>query len=102
MAEGDFWSDQGRANATIQTLKALKAQRTPIEQFEHGLRDLTELLGLTAADDHASLEHLAKDVTSLEGQLGRLEIQRLLGGEVDAKHAILSVHSGAGGTESCD
>ena len=102
MAEGDFWSDQDRANATIQSLKAFKAQRTPIEQFERGLTDLTELLGLTDADDQASLSHLAKDVASLEDQLGRLEIQRLLGGEVDAKHAILSVHSGAGGTESCD
>ena len=102
MAQGDFWADQDRANTTIQSLKALKAQRTPIEQFEHGLNDLTELLGLTDADDQASLSHLAKDVASLEDQLGRLEIQRLLGGEVDAKHAILSVHSGAGGTESCD
>ena len=102
MAQGDFWLDQGRANRTIQTLKALKAQRTPIEQFERGLRDLTELLGLIEADDHASLDHLAKDVATLEAQLGQLEIQRLLGHELDSKNAILAVHSGAGGTESCD
>ena len=102
MAQGDFWSDQPRANQTIQVLKSLKAQRTPIEQFEQGLRDLTELLGLTDADDQSSLSHLAKDVTSLERLLGQLEIQRLLGDEQDSKHAILAVHSGAGGTESCD
>ena len=102
MAQGGFWSDQQRANQTIQVLKVLKAQRTPIEQFEHGVRDLTELLGLTEADDQGSLRHLAQDLAALEGLLDRLEIQRLLGGDQDSKHAILAVHSGAGGTESCD
>ena len=102
MAQGDFWSDQTRANQTIQILKTLKAQRTPIEQFERGLRDLTELLALLDPDDRASFDHLTKDVAALETQCGQLEIQRLLGGELDSKHAILAVHSGAGGTESCD
>ena len=102
MAQGDFWADQARANRTIQTLKSLKARRTPIEQFEQGLRDAAELLTLTDPVDQASLQQLAQDVTALEAQLGTLEVQRLLGGELDGKHAILSIHSGAGGTESCD
>ena len=102
MAQGGFWSDQDRANRTIQALKTLKAQRTPLEHLERGLHDLTELLALTDPDDHASLAQLGQDIALLKTQLDRLEIQRLLGGEVDSKHAILSVHSGAGGTESCD
>jgi len=102
MARGDFWSDQARTNQTIHTLKALKAQRTPIEQLEHGLRDLTELVGLVDAEDQTSLTHLAKDLASLEAQLSQLEVRRLLGGDLDRNHAILSVHAGAGGTESCD
>ena len=102
MSASDFWSDQSRANQTIQTLKALKQQRAPIEQFQQGLRDLTELVKLTDAQDQSSIEQLIKDVAGLESQFGRLEIQRLLGGDVDSKDAIFSVHSGAGGTESCD
>jgi peptide chain release factor 2 len=102
MARGDFWSDQERANQTIQTLKALKQQRSPIDQFQQGLRDLIELLALTQEDERSSIGQLANDLTALEGQLDRLEIQRLLGKELDGKHAIVSVHSGAGGTESCD
>jgi peptide chain release factor 2 len=102
MADAGFWSQQDRANQTILTLKALKAQRSPIEQFERGLRDLTELVGLTDASDHASLAQLSTEAAGLERLLSQLEIQRLLGGEVDGKHAILAVHSGAGGTESCD
>jgi len=102
MAQGDFWSNQERANRTIQTLKSLKAQRDPIQRFQQGLHDLTELLSLTDPGDHAALDQLTRDLSGLEHQFGRLEIQRLLGGAVDSKHAILSVHSGAGGTESCD
>ena len=102
MSAGDFWSDQARANQTIQTLKLLKQQRSPIERFQQGLRDLTELLSFTDPNDRPSIDQLAKDLGALETQLGQLEIQRLLGGELDSKHAILAVHSGAGGTESCD
>jgi len=102
MAQADFWSDQDRANQTIQRLKALKSQRDPVLHFQQGLRDLTELLELTDAGDQASLSHLTKDLTDLEQRFSRLEVKRLLGGEVDAKHAIVAVHSGAGGTESCD
>ena len=102
MAQGDFWSDQTRANQTIQTLKTLTAQRNPIVQFELGLHDLTELVRLTDPSDQASLAQLTRDVAALEAQLGQLEIKRLLGTGVDSKHAILSIHSGAGGTESCD
>ncbi len=102
MAQGDFWSDQDRANQTIQRLKALKAQRTPNEQFQHGLHDLTELSELVDPQDQVSLDHLTKDLISLEGQFAQLEIQRLLSNDVDSKNAILAVHSGAGGTESCD
>jgi len=102
MGQGDFWSDQARASQTIQTLKALKAKRTPIEQFQQNLHDLAELLPLTDPEDHASVAQLSKDVASLETQFAQLEIQQLLASEVDSKNAIFTVHSGAGGTESCD
>ncbi len=102
MAQGDFWSRQDRANQAVQRLKALKAQRTPIEQVDHGLRELGEFLGLVEPDDLASLDQLARDLAALERQLGQLEITRLLGEDVDGKNAILAVHAGAGGTESCD
>jgi len=102
MGLADFWSDQERANQTIQTLKALKAQRDPILQVTRSASDLSELLALTDSQDSASIDQLAKDLTALEEQLARLEVQRLLGGERDAHNAILSVHAGAGGTESCD
>ena len=102
MAEASFWDDQVNAQATVQALKAFKARRDPIDAFQRSLHDTTELLTLVDEHDAASLLHLTADVAALEGECERLELQRLLGGEADPKNAILSIHSGAGGTESCD
>ena len=102
MAQPDFWADQDRANQTVQRLKALKARQGPAETVARDLKDAAELLSLTDAGDQASLEHLARDISSLEQRLAQLEIQRLLGGDRDPKPAIVSLHAGAGGTESCD
>ncbi len=102
MAESDFWSDQQQANQIIQTLKTLKAQRAPVEQFERGLADTTELLSLTDPEDQQSLTHLLQEAAGLESLYSQLEVRQLLGGQMDPKNAILAIHSGAGGTESCD
>lgn len=102
MAQPDFWLNSDQANATIRTLKALKAQRAPIESFQRLLSDSAELLSLVDPHDTESQDQLAEEASKLETELERLEIQRLLGGEADAKNAIVSIHSGAGGTESCD
>ena len=102
MAQGDFWANQEQAGRTIQALKSLKAQRAPIKQFQRGLHDLDELLGLIEPHDQPSITQLARDLEALERLLAQLQVQRLLGHDIDSKHAILSVHSGAGGTESCD
>ena len=102
MADGQFWADQAKAQQTVQTLKSLKARLAPVESFQHGLRDADELLSLVDAHDSASLKQLAQELSALERQLDRLETQRLLGDERDPKPAIVSLHAGAGGTESCD
>ena len=61
MAQGDFWSDQERANKTIQALKGFKAQHHPLLQFQQGLTDAAELLALTDPADTSSLKALATD-----------------------------------------
>jgi len=102
MADSTFWADQASAQASIQLLKSLKARQTPIEAFQRALHDVEELLSLVDPHDTASLDQLASDLTTLERQLEQLEFQRLLGDEQDPKNAIVSIHAGAGGTESCD
>lgn len=53
-------------------------------------------------DDRTALEEFSVQARELGRDLGRLEFLRKLGGEDDRCSALLSVHSGAGGTESCD
>ena len=61
-----------------------------------------ELANLTAPGDAASLSEVEREVASLGATLDRLELSMLLGGEHDARNAIVSIHAGAGGTESQD
>lgn len=102
MAEGQFWADQTRAQQTVQVLKSLKGRLAPIDAFRQALHDSEELLALVEPHDTASLGQLTADVAKLEQQLAQLEVQQLLSDEQDGRNAILAIHAGAGGTESCD
>ncbi len=67
------------------------------------IEDLGELLELAEAEnDEAVLKEVAADVGELDGDIGSLETRLLFSGDHDSQDAYLSVHAGAGGTESCD
>ncbi len=101
MAAQDFWSNQDEANKLIRELKGLKASVDPLTQAQKLITDARELLEL--ADGDAAMEsQIEADVQSLIPIVGKLEIQTLLSGPYDSCNAIVSLNSGAGGTESCD
>ena len=61
------------------------------------------LLELAAeADDADTRTEAAEKLVAIEGSLDSAELARLLGGEHDASNAIVSINSGAGGTDACD
>ncbi len=73
------------------------------DDFARRLADQQELLEMAAAEgDAAAIEELAADTESLSGDLRQLEKSLLFSGPHDRQDAYLSVHAGAGGTESCD
>jgi len=73
------------------------------DEFAKRLSDQFELLDMAAAEnDAATVDELAGEAEALSGDLKRLETGLLFGGEHDGQDAYLSVHAGAGGTESCD
>ena len=101
MAAPDFWSNQDEANKLIRELKGLKGSVDPLTQAQKLITDARELLEL--ADGDAAMEsQIEADVQSLIPIVGKLEIQTLLSGPYDSCNAIVSLNSGAGGTESCD
>ncbi len=69
--------------------------------LEKRLADAAELLAISA-EDTALQEGLAKELETLGSQIDELEFQLAFSGEYDARDAIITIHAGAGGTESQD
>lgn len=103
MQHPDLWSRPDQAKKVGQELSALRSQVEGFSSLHRQIEDLGVLARL-ALDDPAGLNanELAKDAESAHHRLQQLELMTLLGGVHDPNNAILSVHAGAGGTDSQD
>lgn len=101
MTAPDFWADQDRANRIIREVKAIKGVVEPFNACRKQAEDARELLDLSDGDESMEAQ-IEADLTALSGQVDKLEIQAFLSGPYDNNNAIVSLNSGAGGTESCD
>jgi peptide chain release factor 2 len=98
-----FWTDQNHAREVLKEIKTLKQIVEPWDKTDGEGADLLELYTMAFAEkDESSLNELAGHAAELEKQVAKLEFIRKLGGPDDACEAFLQIHSGAGGTESCD
>ncbi len=66
------------------------------------MADLSEFVDLAGGEDPAALADVERELGALSDTIARLELATLLSGEHDSRNAILSIHAGAGGTESQD
>ncbi len=101
MASGDIWKDKQKAQETLKRLKNLKEVTTPFRELEKFWEDLAVLAQL-AEEDKTIAAELGRDISTFQKSLEGLEIKSLLSHPHDRSNAYLSVHAGAGGTESCD
>jgi peptide chain release factor 2 len=103
MQQPTLWADPARARSAGQELSQLRAAVEALAAIERRLDDLGVLLELAAEApeslDPAELESELRGVTE---DLDRLERSALMAQPHDAANAILSIHAGAGGTESQD
>jgi peptide chain release factor 2 len=101
MGKPGFWDDQ-EAAARISAAHA-RAQRKlrTFEELESEAGDLAELAEMAAEDEEMAAE-LGIQMASVERRLAELEEARLFSGEYDAGDAVVTVHAGAGGTDSQD
>ncbi|MFC1632078.1 peptide chain release factor 2 [Candidatus Omnitrophota bacterium] len=102
MSAPDFWKDNKKAQEIIVVLKGLKAGCQPWEKASEKYKELQELIEIVDNHDQVSIAQLEKDLAQLVRDLDKLQLATLLSGEEDINNAILSLHAGAGGTESCD
>ncbi len=97
--EPNFWDDNQTAQAVLKEIAVHKKWIDTHERLTGDLQDITELLEITETDDS---NELAAALSDIETELGKLEFSALLSGPDDHRNAILTIHPGAGGTESQD
>ncbi len=105
MAEPGFWDKRNfeRAQEVIAEKKRLLADIEPVKDLFRTVNDLLELAELASAEGEAShLKEIQDEAERIGRRLERLELTSTLNGKFDASDAFMSIHAGAGGTESCD
>ncbi|MFQ5862173.1 MAG: peptide chain release factor 2 [Candidatus Brocadiales bacterium] len=101
VASGDLWKDKQKAQEILKKLKYLKDITTPFKELESSWEDLVVLAQL-ADEDETIAPELEQDIRTFQKRLEGVELRALLSHPHDRSNAYLSIHAGAGGTESCD
>ncbi len=102
MGNPGFWDNEQNSTKVVKQLKSLKSIVEPWEEASQKYQELKELADILQDQDRDLITDLDKNVGLLTAAVDKLEFKTLLGGEFDKNNAILSINSGAGGTESCD
>lgn len=101
MAEPDFWDDQESAQKISQKANALKTKVESYRDLERVFEDIQVMYEL-GQEEEAYLQEAETALEKLDDTLGQMELQLLFSDKYDNSNAILSLHPGAGGTESQD
>ena len=102
-ADPDFWNDMEKSQKVLQQTKALKTKVERYENLVSKYEDILTLIEMGNEEEDLSLLDEAKELTEeFKKEFDELKISTLLDGEYDKHNAILTLHSGAGGTEACD
>lgn len=102
-AQNGFWDDASAAQKVLKEIKDLKRIVEPWEKANQSIDELAEFFSLAQEEnDNDTLVELGEQADALEKEIAHIEFLRKLSGEDDCADAILTIHSGAGGTESCD
>lgn len=103
MAEGDFWTDQARAQSQVGELKGIKGIVEPWRTLATAASDARELCEMAEGEnDTPTLADLNVEHERLVTAYDQLELTLALSGKYDRADVYLSIKPGAGGTESCD
>lgn len=103
METSDFWDDAEKSQAAMKELKSLKDSIEGFETLSQEYDDIETLIEMGYEESDASLiPEIEEMLQVFIDDLENLRIKTLLSDEYDKDNAILTLHAGAGGTESCD
>ena len=95
----DFWNDNQKATEILKKIGDLKKVINEVKSIKETLNSNKELLNL---NDQNINEEIEKELKIIKNNVEHLELETKLSGKNDKDNAILELHPGAGGTESCD
>ncbi|SCH05418.1 Peptide chain release factor 2 [uncultured Ruminococcus sp.] len=103
MEEPGFWDEPEESQKIMKDLKDLKDQVETVEHLKQSYEDIGLLIEMAyEEEDESVLPEIEEELNAFEEGYESLRIQTLLSGEYDKYNAIVTLHAGAGGTESCD
>lgn len=106
MATPEFWNNKETAQRDVERVSELRGKIQPFLILESRAADLEVLKELAAEEppgrQAAAISEVHFEYDSLLRDLEKFELQQLLSGEFDKNPAFVTIHAGAGGTESCD
>ncbi|HUD08897.1 MAG TPA: peptide chain release factor 2 [Candidatus Saccharimonadales bacterium] len=97
----NFWGDQEKAQKVMQELEQVRDEIKELSESETEIDNLSEMTSLAAEDEEIKKE-IEKQAEKIEKNIEDIEFETLFRGEYDQSNAILSIHSGTGGTDAQD
>ena len=99
----NFWNDSKNSAKVLTKIKQLKSKCTDYENIVNEITNLQELTELVELEpDEEISKDILKNTKKIEKQLEKFKLATLLSGKYDNNNAIVTIHPGAGGTESQD
>ena len=99
----DFWNDQKNSKKVLERIKTLKRKCNNYKEIKkeiNNLKELTELVNVEPDEEMA--KDIIKATNNIKKKVEKFEIETLFSGKYDNNNAIITIHPGAGGTESQD
>ena len=99
----DFWNDSKKSTVVLEKIKRIKKKYLSYISLEKELKNMMEFNEMLLIEKDDELEkELVHNSDKLEKTIEKLHLETLLTGKYDSNNAIISLHPGAGGTESQD
>ena len=101
--EPNFWNDQNNSNKILSKIKTIKRKTVEYKRIKNEIENLIEMTELANLEPDEEIEkEIITNTKEIQESLEKFELQTLLSGKYDANNAIVTIHPGAGGTESQD
>lgn len=101
--EENFWNDSKNSSKILAQIKHLKSKVLEYQKLESETKNLKELTELVELEpDEEICKEILKNTNKVQKEIEKFEIKTFLSGKYDDNNAIVTIHPGAGGTESQD